>query len=270
MEIAPAPLPESNQPDPCDLFEPAELSSLLGQHLTETRYSTVACAWESPADSPSIASVSLTYDLADLAEVRGWYPDGQDVTVGGEPGFMYTAQLPDSSQAALSVDLGAETATLSIISPDPSFDAAGAATNLFDTAIQRGLTPGPEPSPGPSPCSFLTSEEVSAAMGLDVQFEALDYDTACSYFGGEGDQGIDVLVSAEDADTVGFAAEAVGATAIEGMGDEAWWSPDLDTLYARKGDSAFSVFVSSGGAELSPDRALELARGVMAALLAKV
>ena len=34
-------------------------------------------------------------------------------------------------------------------------------------------------------------------------------------------------------------------------------------------DRAFSVFVSSGGAELSSDRALELARAVMAALLAK-
>lgn len=267
LELPVGPVTEFDQPPACDIFEPGELAEILGQPLTETEYSQGSCAWESDADATVFASISLSYDIADLAELRAYFPGGQDMTVSDLPAYLYSFEMEDSSQAALALDLGPETATLSIISPDPAFDAPSVAVSLLELALERGLTSGPEPEPGPSACSYLSAEAMSQAVGTGMDLELEDIGGTCSYLGGSEEDSLDILVTPEDPEYVDFAAESVGAQEVEGVGDQAWWSADYGVLYAVEGDRAFSVFVAGSG-DMDAEMREALARSIMQALLA--
>jgi hypothetical protein len=268
MELELDPDEPTSQPEACGIFESEELEAVLGEPLSERRYGDAVCAWESASPGTSFAAVSLTFDVLDLAQLREDFPGGTDATVAGLPGYLYTVELEDSSQASLSVDLGPESATISIVSPNPDFDAGAAATSLLTTALGRGIVIGAEQAETPSPCSWLTRDEAAAALGLEIESEVLDYGTACSYFAGREDAGVEILLSSLEPEEASISAEGVGAVPVPGVGDAAWWSADYATLYAQEGGRAFSVLVSGG--TLDPDERLAMARALIEALLAKL
>jgi hypothetical protein len=268
MELVLEPDELTSQPEACSVFDPVELGSILGEPLTERRYGDAVCAWESASQSTSFAAVSLTFDVLDLPQLRADFPGGEDVVVGGLPGYLYTVELEDSSQASLSVDLGPDSATLSIVSPDPGFDAAAAASELIATALGRGIVVGEETVDAPSPCSWLTRDEAAQALGLELEQEVLDYGTACSYFAGQGEFPIEILLSALEVEEATVSAEGTAAEPVPDLGDAAWWSEEFATLYAYEGERAFSVLVSGGSLD-SAER-LSLARSLTAALLDKL
>jgi hypothetical protein len=268
MSISVEPESETSQPPACSIFDEAEVSEIVGRPLVETEYSDVSCTWETGPEATSFASASLSYDTSDLSEVRMFYPGGEDRTVADVPGYLYTFEMEGSTSAALAVDLGVETATISVVSPDPSFDAASAATRMMETALQRGLVAGPEPSTGPGACAALGADEVAGALGLQVQLEVVDFGDSCSYFADEPEAGIDIVISIADPETIGFEADSLGAEPIDGIGDEAWWAAGYGTLFARAGDAAYSVFVGGSGGMTDESRA-DMARTLMGLLLAQ-
>jgi hypothetical protein len=254
----------AGRPQPCRLFGADELSDRLGHEVAQSEDSDVVCAWESAAGQAP-ASVAVTYDPLGIDGVEAFLPGGRVVDVAGEPAYLYTYDTADSRQAALAVDLGETTITISVVTPDLDADAAGVVTELFEAALGRGLVVRPEPSREPDGglCSRLTPEGASAALGLDAALEAQDFVTACLYTG----DGVEVYVEAMEVAAIDADAEAVGAEPVAGLGDAAWWSTELETLFGRQGELALAVAVATD-AETEPEARLARARAIMEALLA--
>ena len=96
-----------------------------------------------------------------------------------------------------------------------------------------------------NPCSLLTQEEISAVLGQPVT-EAKVVSTPrpnCNYAVGDGS--LTVFVFSDPSAAGGFQAgktiQDAHTEAVAGIGDDAYWSPDIKTLNVLKNHIYFTV-----------------------------
>lgn len=249
--------------DPCALFSADELAAILGVAVTASG-DAASCTWVS---DPS--SVSVAYDQGDLTFFKSIFPDGQDITVGGQPAYQYGSEAGGFDQSTVSLDLGPETISIIVSSTDPAVDAAAVAVQLAEAALAGGLEVQAEPdtAPGFRVCKRLSPEELATAAGVDVELTLVDLEAACTFYGGAGRKQISIYLAKQDAASLDVAARDLGGTEVPDLGDRSWWSKDYKTLRTRQGDVGISVTLTLGK-RFKDAQLLEMARGIMTALLA--
>ena len=106
------------------------------------------------------------------------------------------------------------------------------------------------------PCSLLTKEEVGTVLGQDVSEAKVRSSPRpnCQYSVGEGSVTVYVFTdpSAAGGFQTGKTMQDVHTEVVTGVGNEAYWSPDIKTLNVLKGNIYFTVQfygVSSGSKE---------------------
>jgi len=106
------------------------------------------------------------------------------------------------------------------------------------------------------PCSLLTKEEVGTVLGQEVSEAKVRSSPKpnCQYSVGQGS--VTVFVFTDPSATGGFhtgkTMQDVHTEVVTGVGNEAYWSPDIKTLNVLKGNVYFTVQfygVSSGSKE---------------------
>ena len=106
------------------------------------------------------------------------------------------------------------------------------------------------------PCSLLTKEEVGTVLGQEVSEAKVRSSPKpnCQYSVGQGS--VTVFVFTDPSATGGFQTgktmQDVHTEVVTGVGNEAYWSPDIKTLNVLKGNVYFTVQfygVSSGSKE---------------------
>jgi predicted small lipoprotein YifL len=111
------------------------------------------------------------------------------------------------------------------------------------------------------PCAVLTRDDIAAALGLQLD-EAVHESFPrpnCRYGIGEG--AVVVYVFADTSAKSGFIAgkniQAAHSTAVTGLGNDAFWAPDLKVLNVLKGNVYFTVqFLGLRSASLEAAKAL--------------
>ena len=249
--------------DPCSLVSTDVLSERMGTTVSAVP-DIESCRWDS-ADGAS--SVVVSFAEGGLTTLKTMYPDGEDITVAGQPAYQVDQSFPGLVAWQVDVDLGPDTMSLLVTSTDETLDVATIARELTETAFESGLQVLPEPEGVVATCQLATPEEIAAAAGIDATLTVLDYETACTYEGGEGNKHVMIYVAMQDAATFETAIEALGGTEIEGPGERSWWMADYGTLASVQGDLALQVTVTpdkqTGEAKLQ-----QMASGIMETLLA--
>jgi hypothetical protein len=253
---------EGTHADPCALFSTDALSELMGTTVSVIP-DVESCRWDS-ADGTS--SVVVSFAEGGLTTLQTMYPDGEDITVAGQPAYQIDQSFPGLAAWQVDVDLGPDTMSLLVTSTDETMDVSTIARELTETAFEGGLQVLPEPEGVVAACQLATPEEIAAAAGIDATLTVLDYETACTYEGGEGKKHVMIYVAMQDAATFETAIEALGGTEIEGPGERSWWMADYGTLASVQGDLALQVTVTpdkqTGEAKLQ-----QMASGIMETLL---
>ena len=256
---------DSTHGDPCSLFSADELSDVMGTTLTAIP-GFESCRWDS-ADGAK--SVSVSFAEGGLTTLKTVYPDGEDITVAGQPAYENDMGLPGLGLAGwqIAVDLGPDTMSLLVTSTDETLDVATITRDLTETAFGNGLQVLPEPEGVVLACGLATPEEIGAAAGVGGTLTVQDYEIACTYEGGKGNKHVTIYVAMQDAATFDMAIEALGGTEIEGPGERSWWMADYDTLATRQGDLALQVTVTPDK-ETSEAKLQQTAIAIMEVLLA--
>jgi len=231
---------ESTHGDPCSLFTSEELSDLMGAPL-EAFPDFESCRWDSADGERSIVVSFIEGGLTTLKTV---YPDGEDMTVAGQPAYQIDQSFPGMVAWQVDVDLGPDTMSLLVTSLDDTLDAASIATGLAESAFSNGLQVLPEPEGVLTACQLATPEEIAAAAGVDVKLSVKDYEIQCTYDGGKGNKHIMIYVAMQDPSTFAMAIEGLGGTEIDGPGERSWWMADYATLASLQGDLALQVTVT--------------------------
>ena len=187
------------------------------------------------------ASVSISFAEAALATLKTLYPEGEDIMVAGQPAFEVDQSFPGMAAWQIDVDLGPDRVSLLVISTDETLDVASIARELSASAFDNGLRVLPEPEGVVTACGLATPEEIAAAAGVDAKLTVLDYETACTYEGGEGNKHVIIYVAMQDAAMFEMAIQALGGTEIDGPGERSWWLADYDSLATLQGDLALQV-----------------------------
>ena len=106
------------------------------------------------------------------------------------------------------------------------------------------------------PCSLLTQEEVATVLGQEVSEAKVRSSPRpnCEYSVGEGSVTVFVFTdpSAAGGFQTGKTMQDVHTEVVTGLGNEAYWSPEIKTLNVLKGNIYFTVQffgVSSGSKE---------------------
>ena len=106
------------------------------------------------------------------------------------------------------------------------------------------------------PCSLITKEEVGTVLGQEVSEAKVRSSPRpnCQYSVGEGSVTVFVFTDATAAGgfQAGKTMQDAHTEVVSGIGDEAYWSPDIKTLNVLKGNIYFTVQfygVSSGSKE---------------------
>jgi len=232
--------PVGTHGDPCSLFSTDALSELMGTTLSVIP-DVESCRWDS-ADGAS--SVVVSFAEGGLTTLKTMYPDGEDITVAGQPAYQIDQSFPGLAAWQVDIDLGPDTMSLLVTSTDETMDVATIARELTETAFESGLQVLPEPEGVVAACQLATPEEIAAAAGIDAKLTVLDYETACTYEGGKGNRHVMIYVAMQDAATFEMAIEALGGTEIEGPGEKSWWMADYGTLASLQGDLALQVTVT--------------------------
>ena len=68
-------------------------------------------------------------------------------------------------------------------------------------------------------CQLATPEEIAAAAGLKTKLTLQDYDTVCSYDGGEGSKHVLISVASQDAANFKSIITQLGGVEVPGPGD---------------------------------------------------
>lgn len=253
---------ESTHGDPCSLVSTDALSERMGTTLSFIP-DVESCRWDS-ADGAS--SVVVSFAEGGLTTLKTVYPDGEDATVAGQPAYQVDQSFPGVAAWQIDVDLGPDTMSLLVTSTDETMDVATIARELSETAFDNGLQVLPEPEGVVAACQLATPEEIAAAAGINATLTVLDYETACTYEGGEGNKHVVIYVAMQEAATFEMAIEALGGTEIEGPGERSWWMADYGTLASVQGDLALQVTVTpdkqTGQAKLQ-----QMASAIMEVLL---
>jgi hypothetical protein len=229
--------------------------------------------------------VSALLAADSLDALRASFPGGEDVEVGGAPAYRFGSASPELGTETLILPLGPQTLTLTVSTTDPDVEVEAAAHLLAEAALAGGATgssPASSTSPGslsasPGPaaslavgawCEGLTAEAVSAAVGVEVT--ALPNQTiegSCGWIGGPIGEEIAVEINRLDASTLEDLAASFGGTPVDGLPFAAWWAPEFEVLHALAGDTAFHVYIASGGLLDEADakaRAIALAQAFVA------
>lgn len=254
---------DSTHPDPCSLFTAEELAAATGATLSPIPDGG-SCRWES---SDAGSSVSVAFDAAGLTTIESLFPDGEHITVAGQPAYQVDLGFAGLPASQVSIDLGPDTISVLVSATDPSADVVTLARDLTETAFGHGLQVLPEPEGVVATCQLATPEEIAAAAGLGFKLKLTDYETFCAYEGGKGNKHVMIQVASQDAATVAAAMTSLGATDVAGPGDQSWWLADYGSLTTLQGDLALQV-------TLMPDKKMPEAKlqkaaiAVMEALLA--
>lgn len=95
------------------------------------------------------------------------------------------------------------------------------------------------------PCSLLTKEEVGTVLGQEVSDAKVRSSPKpnCQYSVGEGSVTVFVFTdpSAAGGFQTGKTMQDVHTEVVTGVGNEAYWSPDIKTLNVLKGNTYFTV-----------------------------
>ena len=239
-----APPAESTHPeDPCTLFSAEELSAQIGATLTAVP-DFESCRWDS-ADGTS--TVTVSFPEGELTTMKTLYPQGEDITVGGQPAYQTDQSFTGLVASQVDVDLGPDTMSLLVTSTNEGLDAATLALELAETAFGNGLQVLPEPEGVVTACGLATPEEIAAAAGLNFALTVQDYEIQCTYEGGKGNKHILIYVAVQDPATFEMAMQGLGGTEIDGPGETSWWLADYGSLASLQGDLAIQV-------TLTPDK----------------
>jgi hypothetical protein len=254
---------EGSREDPCSLFSAEELSAATGAALSA--FADVrSCRWDA-ADGGT--SISVSFSEGGLTTLRTLYPDGEDITVAGQPAYQVDQGFPGLAAWEIDVDLGPDTMSLLVTSTDEQLDISSLARGLIETAFGRGLEVLPEPEPVATACQLATPEAIAEAAGVGGTLTAQDYETACAYEGGKGDKHIVIYVALQEPAKFEMAIEGLGGSEIDGPGDRSWWMADAATLATVQGELALQVTVAPTR-ELGDAKLQQLARAIMEVLLA--
>ncbi len=139
--------------------------------------------------------------------------------------------------------------------PAPTGPASGAPTVAPTVAPTAGVTSAPTGvTSNVEACSLLTTAEVAAASGMELNAATPDSDslyTYCKYSGGSSSDEVRTFVSKDAATAASvFATMKINAgQAVTGVGDEAYWSTDSfqPGLYFLKGGQLGFISGSSFG-----------------------
>jgi hypothetical protein len=254
---------ESTHGDPCSLFSTDELSELMGATLSVFP-DFESCRWDS---ADGVKSVVVSFIEGGLTTLKTVYPDGEDITVAGQPAYQIDQSFPGMAGWQVDVDLGPDTMSLLVTSTDETLDAAAVAMGLVETAFDSGLQVLPEPEGVVTACQLATPEEIASAAGVDASLSVSDYETSCTYEGGEGNKHVVIYVAMQDPATFGMAIQGLGGTEMEGPGDRSWWLADYDSLASLQGDLALQVTVMPDK-ETAEAKLQQMATSIMEVLLA--
>jgi hypothetical protein len=191
-------------------------------------------------------------DPNDFDALRDAYPGGEDVDVRGAPGYRFGSAADGFGTFTLLVPMGRATLMLTVSSSDPALATDALSLQLAEAALAGGAsgssgsgqaTPGSAAAtPETSFCAHLTSEDVSAAIGIEVQLlpnQTIPW--SCGWVGGD----VAVEINQLDAATIEGLAADFGGVAVEGLPFQAWWASEHDLLHVLSGDVAFHVFMAS-------------------------
>lgn len=104
---------------------------------------------------------------------------------------------------------------------------------------------------GKDPCSLITRAEAEAAMAEPANGDGKSSAGECKFSAGgaDGSDSLTLLVGKPDVLKKVVTSNGVGGTVstetVSGLGDEAIFAPGLETMYVRKGSSAFTIQIAT-------------------------
>ena len=158
------------------MLTPEEVSTALGIDVTVSDSTDLDCTYQADFNSGAFLLVNVRHEDGTLADLREFFSDYEDVTVGGQEAII----APDAS--LLYVDTGDGMFTVQLVgTPADGIDAAAAVTSLAELALPRLAdvplpTPEPEPSDFPMP-SFTGDPDLAALFPTTIGGEELTTQT---------------------------------------------------------------------------------------------
>jgi hypothetical protein len=179
---------------------------------------------------------------------------------GGGDGTSTTTQTPGGGTSATTQTPGGGTGTATQAPAGGTGTAThtpGGSGQATATPTEAGATPAETDGSGGveiAACELLSDDEASQALNGNTT--GMPVDGSCLWYGDAGMLGIVVI----DTESSGAGFKGAGQILygeiqdVSGLGDEAYWAPNAEWLYVRKGSIEIAI--------MAPGLGLDLASGV--------